>query len=76
MPPNEKRSIFELSMVIRCLCETACNRDPTVQRVVAACIARLLEAQNDDGGWDSSIWVPEGVTARRDGLGSIILEVS
>jgi N-methylhydantoinase A len=28
------------------------------------------------GRWDTSIWVPEGVTARRDGLGSIILEVS
>jgi N-methylhydantoinase A len=27
------------------------------------------------GRWDTSIWVPEGVTARRDGLGSIILEV-
>jgi N-methylhydantoinase A len=26
--------------------------------------------------WDTSIWVPEGVTARRDGSGSIILEVS
>jgi N-methylhydantoinase A len=26
--------------------------------------------------WDTSIWVPEGVTARRDGAGSIILEVA
>jgi N-methylhydantoinase A len=26
--------------------------------------------------WDTSIWVPEGVTARRDRSGSIILEVS
>jgi N-methylhydantoinase A/oxoprolinase/acetone carboxylase beta subunit len=26
--------------------------------------------------WDTSIWVPEAVTARRDHSGSIILEVS
>lgn len=26
--------------------------------------------------WDTSIWVPEAVTARRDGNGSIVLEVS
>jgi N-methylhydantoinase A len=26
--------------------------------------------------WDTSIWVPEGVTARRDCAGSIVLEVS
>jgi N-methylhydantoinase A len=28
------------------------------------------------GRWDTSIWLPEGVTARRDRLGSNILEVS
>jgi len=25
--------------------------------------------------WDTSIWVPEAVTASRDGMGSIVLEV-
>jgi hypothetical protein len=56
VPPDEERSIYELSVVIRCLCETRRDRDPAIQRVITACIARLLEAQNDDGGWDRSIW--------------------
>jgi hypothetical protein len=56
VPPVAERSIYELAVVIRCLCETGRDRDPAIQRVIAACIARLLEAQNDDGGWDRSIW--------------------
>ncbi|HEX4962861.1 MAG TPA: prenyltransferase/squalene oxidase repeat-containing protein [Thermoanaerobaculia bacterium] len=56
VPPHEERSIYELSVVIRCLCETGRDREPAIRSVIALCIARLLAAQNDDGGWDRSIW--------------------
>lgn len=56
IPPAEARSIYELSMAIRCLYETGRIRDPDAQAVVAVCVDRLADAQNIDGGWDSSLW--------------------
>jgi hypothetical protein len=56
IPPDKERSIYELSAVIRCLCETRKNEEPAVQEVIAAASERLQDAQNDDGGWDRSLW--------------------
>ena len=56
VPPGEERSIYELSAVIRCLYEVGRGENPEIRTVVSACIARLEDAQNEDGGWDRSIW--------------------
>jgi hypothetical protein len=57
IPLEGERSIYELSAVIGCLSETGRDRDdPEVHRVVSTAIDRLRRAQNDDGGWDRSIW--------------------
>ena len=59
IPPRQERSIYELSAVIVCMCETGRNRDPAVRRLISTCIERLHGAQNQDGGWDRSLWGAE-----------------
>lgn len=56
IPPEEERSIYELGLVIRCLCETRQGQDPEIRRLIGVCVDRLAADQNGDGGWDRSIW--------------------
>ena len=59
IPPHEERSIYELAVVLRCLCETGEDKDREARRAIDACLERLQEDQNEDGGWDRSIWGPQ-----------------
>jgi hypothetical protein len=52
VPPEGAKPVYEASVATRCLCRVG-------ERsffAVSESLARLAEAQNQDGGWDAHIW--------------------
>lgn len=57
---NGSRSIYDVSIVIRCFYEAGDVDSPQLKEAWR----KLLELQNDDGGWDARVWADDytGVT--------------
>jgi hypothetical protein len=58
---NASKSVYDLSIVIRCCYEAGYVESPKLEEAWR----KLCELQNDDGGWDARVWADDYTGATR-----------
>ncbi|MBN1953759.1 MAG: terpene cyclase/mutase family protein [Anaerolineae bacterium] len=54
--PGSGMPVYEISLAVRCFYQAGQPRLEAIPPTVSYSIERLVQAQNEDGGWDAQVW--------------------